>query len=276
MKDVKKAIDKKDFLVIKNNNLINARGKYKYNTNELKVVANLVSKILPTDTNLELKRVSIKDLGFVNADTNNHRYYDVMCNELLTKPFKIPGSHLWTNWFSVLGYKDGYIEYSFDERLKPFLLELKSNFTKYNLKNILKLKSSYSIHIYELLMQTKDLGGRSIFISDFRDILSIPKSYLNADIKRIINKAKLDLESHTDIRFEYNFEKDGRSFNKINFKIIHNTNQENLEINKNEEKKEYLDSLQKENITPKKSLIVDEESSLRSKILSQQGIVNNN
>ena len=48
-------------------------------------------------------------------------------------PFKIPNSKYWVNWFSALAFENGVIEYRFDPALKPFLLNLKENFTSYYL-----------------------------------------------------------------------------------------------------------------------------------------------
>ena len=51
-----------DYKVVKHNFLINAKSKYKYTLNELKLICHLIANILPTDTNLETKKVSIRDL----------------------------------------------------------------------------------------------------------------------------------------------------------------------------------------------------------------------
>ena len=44
-----------DYKVVKHNFLINAKSKYKYSLNELKLICHLIANILPTDTNLETK-----------------------------------------------------------------------------------------------------------------------------------------------------------------------------------------------------------------------------
>lgn len=241
LKEVKMS---KDWLVVKSNNLVNAKGKVAYTRNELKLIANLVAKIQPTDTNLETKKVALRELGFVLDNTKNHSQYDKYFEDLMSKPFKIPGSGFWVNWFSRLRYENGFIEYAFDEELKPFLLDLKANFTKYTLENILNLNSSYSIHIYELLTQFKDKGGRKILLKDFREILNIPNSYSNADVKRLITNVQKDLVKNTNIKFSFSFEKEGRSFNKINFKIMHNKIHREQNLFNYEQEQEKLDKLQ--------------------------------
>ncbi|MGJ0357334.1 replication initiation protein [Aliarcobacter butzleri] len=210
-----------DFKVVKHNFLINAKSKYKYTLNELKLICHLIANILPSDTNLKTKEVSIRDLNFIVADSNNYSKIGKELENLLTKPFKLPNGYI-VNWFSSLKYKNAVIEYSFDTRLKEYLLDLNSNFTAYHLTNILNLKSSYSIRIFELLFQLKDKGFRTMFLNDFKECLGIPDSYSNKDIRRLIENAQKDLQLHTTIQFEFKLIKKGRAFYKIEFIIKNN------------------------------------------------------
>lgn len=228
-------------LVVKSNSLINAKGKYKYSKNELKMVCNLIAKVEKTDKDFQVKTIQLKDLGFTDKEFNNHTYLNELCNELLTKPFRIPNTKTWVNWFSSLTPKDGVINYSFDPHLKPFLLELKEQFTSYYLSNVLRLKSSYSINIYELLKQLENVGFRKFEMLEFRELLGIPKSYLLVNIKRLLEKVKTDLEENTDIKFTYTLEKNGRKFTHINFKIYKNSdNDKNIKAFIKEVRKNYV------------------------------------
>ena len=219
----------KDQLVVKHNSLINLRTKHKYNTNELKFICKQISMIRPDYKNLDDEIVNPKDLGFSDKEMTNYKYIREFFEELYCKKFYLPGTDRLIGWFSSLEYKDGLIYYSMDERLKPFLLQLKRDFTSYYVSNVLKLKSSYSIGIYELLQQNVDWNVRTqefwrdIKIDDLKELLHIPKSYNISNIeKRVIQKAQSDLEKNTDLKFEYFPEKKGRSFHSIKFKIIKN------------------------------------------------------
>jgi plasmid replication initiation protein len=66
---------------------------------------------------------------------------------------------------------EGAIDIRFDPFLRPYLLELKKEFTSYKLENVIKLKSSYAIRIYELLMQYEKIRERTILLSDLRKML---------------------------------------------------------------------------------------------------------
>jgi hypothetical protein len=106
-------------------------------------------------------------------------------------------------------------------------LEIKEKFLKYRLENILNLRSGYSIRMYEILKDWLELNSRYgnkaekiVSLAELREILEIPRSYKFFDIKRqILEKAKTELEKHTDILFEYEEIKSGRKVTHLKFII---------------------------------------------------------
>ena len=154
----------------------------------------------------------------------------------MSNPFRLPNNEnqkkkTWVNWFSSFSYEEGIIEYKFDPLLKPFLLQLKDTFTTYQLKNILSLKSIYSIRMYELLNQYKVIGKRTIEIEELKTLLNIPDSYKNNDISRLIKSIKKELTSKSDLTFDFEVIKESRQFKSFEFTIKYNK-KENLEANK--------------------------------------------
>lgn len=212
-------------LIVKSNSLINSKGKYKYSKNELKLICCLISEVKKDEKDFFIKSFELKKLNFKNEEFNNHTYLNELCQDLLSKPFLIPNSKKWVNWFSSLEVCNGVINYNFEPSLKPYLLELKENFTSYYLNNILSLSSSYSIHMYELLKQLEKVGFRKFLIEELKDILIIPSSYQFVHFKNLMEKIKEDLKK-TDLNVDYELIKEGRKFKYINFKII--TNENNL------------------------------------------------
>ena len=79
-----------------------------------------------------------------------------------------------------------------DEDMKDFYLKL-NWYTKYQLKNIMQFKSTYSFRLYELLKQYENIGNRLITIEDLRIEVDIDKKqypkYSNLK-QRVINIAK--------------------------------------------------------------------------------------
>ena len=211
-----------DYKVVKHNSLVNAKGKYQYSVNQLKLICHLIANIKPNEEDFTTKQVSLKELGFVDENNYNYTYFKDEFVRLLEMPFQIPGTKKWVNWFSCLEYDVGVINYSFDERLKPFLLNLKENFTSYYLSNVMNLKSNYAILTFELLAQARNQGYRNITIKEYRELLKIPDSYLNADILRLIKKVQKEIRDRTNLQFDFAFKKMGKAFHSINFVVKNN------------------------------------------------------
>ena len=211
-----------DYKVVKHNSLVNIKGKYQYSVNQLKLICHLIANIKPNEEDFTKKQVSIKELNFIDENTYNHNYFKEEFVRLLEMPFQIPEDEGWTNWFSYLKYKNGVIEYRFDPALKPFLLNLKENFTSYHLSNVMNLKSNYAILTFELLAQARNQGYRNITIKEYRELLKIPDSYLNADILRLLKKVQKEIRDRTNLQFDFTMKKMGKPFHSINFVLLNN------------------------------------------------------
>ncbi|WP_150853434.1 replication initiation protein, partial [Staphylococcus aureus] len=61
-------------------------------------------------------------------------------------------------------------------------------FTKFELKEMTRLKSTYSKNMFRLLKQYKHTGYLKIHIDDFKNRLDIPKSYRMTDINKNVFK----------------------------------------------------------------------------------------
>jgi plasmid replication initiation protein len=93
----------------------------------------------------------------------------------------------------------------------------------------MRLRSVYSIRIYELLKQYQRIGKITITIDGLRSMLGIePKEYhLYGDFKRfVILVAHKEINEKTDISFEFREKKLGRKVNEIEF-IINRKETEN-------------------------------------------------
>ena len=211
-----------DYKVVKHNSLVNIKGKYQYSVNQLKLICHLIANIKPNEEDFTKKQVSIKELNFIDENTYNHNYFKEEFVRLLEMPFQIPEDEGWTNWSSYLKYKNGVIEYRFDPALKPFLLNLKENFTSYHLSSIINLKSSYAILTYELLAQARNQGYRNITIKEYRELLKIPDSYKNNDVLRLIKKVQKEIRDRTNLQFDFTMKKMAKAFHSINFVVKNN------------------------------------------------------
>jgi C4-type Zn-finger protein len=121
--------------------------------------------------------------------------------------------------------KKGLIIFKIEEDIKPYIFNLTSNFTQYYFENIARLKSSFSIRIYELLKQYEKIGNIKITVESLRHFLNIDdiKYKLYGDFKRkTILVAQAELKEKTDVYFEFEEKKIGNKVIEINFIIFKN------------------------------------------------------
>lgn len=262
--------------ITKSNSLIEAR--YKLSLNEQRLILMYISLLTPDYEDLPTVKLKVKDI--VKAlEINSEKYYTELkelLKKLRSRVLEIPTStgYIITGWIDSARYysKKGEIVLRLSPELKPYLLKLKEAFTTYYLKNVLKLRSFYSIRIYELLKQYEALGKRIMSVEEFRQILKIDEGKYKkySDLKRfVILPAQRELKQKTDIYFELNEKKIGRKVVELEF-IIHKNKINNLNDRKNELKKEYdrlvekwkdvIDRINPQRLTPSQVIFFLENS----------------
>lgn len=199
-----------EHVVTKSNKLVEA--SYRLSVSEQRVIALLASKVAPADEDFKPYRFSIDELGQLAGLSGKHLHGRMreLTAELRSRRLEIkqPGGRLQIGWLSSAEYFDGAgeVELCFDPKLKPYLLQLKECFTSYRLKNVVRLRSTYSVRLYELLVQYAAKGERSFTLSELRDLLAIEKGSYSTwkDFKRnALEPAKKELAEHTDLVFKY-------------------------------------------------------------------------
>jgi plasmid replication initiation protein len=231
----------KNHLVKKDNNLVFAR--YKLSELSIKVLSTVVSMIRKDDKDFETYSLSIADFKELLGTKHKDMYAEVqtIAQELMSKPMKIPqdkGGFLVVNWIASLRYEpnSGVIDFKIAPDLKPYLIELSGGFLKYELKNILALKSPYVIRLYELLKheynKVNNYTGNKVVsyeieLEELRNLFEIPISYAYKDVRiRILDKAVKQFSEKTDITMKYQEHKRGRKVHKVEFTIRENTGQD--------------------------------------------------
>lgn len=214
-----------DALIVKSNSLI--RSRYDYTLAELRLVITVASMIEADDK--DFKDYSVEALQFAElmGATKGNTYTSLkeLGKMLLSKPLEIPTSTGFAicNWFSWYEYKEneGRIECSFHPKLKPHLLELKKHFTQYNLEHILKMKSTYSIRLFELAKSWESTGYFLLSVDDFKKTMGCFESYeRHNDLKRyVIDRAIKEINELSDIEITYSEKKTGRKVSGLEFKV---------------------------------------------------------
>ena len=215
-------------MVVKSNRMVQ-RAVYDLSVQEQKLVMYLISKIKPEDDCFVEYDFSLKDLCAACGISNQGKNYEDFKKailELQKKSFWIDGDDvdvLYT-WFSrVLIYKDDTrVRIKFGEDLQPFLLQLKQNFTCYELEKAVVLKSKYSIRLYEMLKSYSYKGEFVIPVSSLRRRLEIqPDEYtlFNNFKVRVLDKAASEINQFTDLDVSWEPIYRERSVHELRFKI---------------------------------------------------------
>ena len=178
--------------VVKANELIQ-KSRFNLSLQQQKMVLYLISQISPYDEDFKLYEFSIPEFCRVcGIDMTSGKNYQ----DLKQAIKEIADKSLWINidedeetllrWIEkpYINKKSGVIKIRLDEDMKPFLLQLKQNFTQYELIYTLHFKSKYTIRLYELL--------KSIH---FHELETYTRKYSIDELRRI-----LGAETYTEYR----------------------------------------------------------------------------
>jgi len=228
---------KSNDLVVKSNSLVEAR--YKLSIWESRVFAKMVTMINKDDKEFATYEIGIRELMrfFETKAHNDFERIKEVPEMLVKRTIKVPIIDEGKEAFLVANMissaiiprdeelrKDSILKLSFDPKLKPYLLELKEKFLKYDIKNVLRISSPNSIRVYELLKQYEKIGYRVIKIETLKKILGIEGKYkrYNHLKDRVIKQAEKDLGKYTDICFKFDEIKRGRKVIALKFYIYKN------------------------------------------------------
>lgn len=213
--------------VTKSNILIEST--YKLSLQEQRILLIMASKVQPNDETLKTYRFRAKDFIEIVGNkkgTGFYSYLKEIVNGLQTKilTIKEKGRQRNYNWVitSIYEENEGYITLQFHPSLKYLFLELKEKFTSYQLENVVRLNSVYSIRIYELLKQYERLRKRELTLEELRHFLAIePTKYKQYGHfkSKVLAVAQKEINNKTDIHFEFVEVKTGRKVTSIEFII---------------------------------------------------------
>ena len=227
-------------LVVQHNKIVEAR--YRLSIGEQRVIKLLISMIEKDDVDFKEYRINVSDLisllGIKTSDiySSVKRATEKLISNVIT--FDIDDRTIQTAWLAMADYHNGagFVNLQFAPILKPFLLQLKREFVKYELGNVIHLKRTYSIRIYELLKQYQKLVKRTFDIKTLRNTLGIKENEYQqfSDFRRwVLKPAQQELAERTDITFEWEEEKKNQKCIAITF-IISKQNREQLTEQKEE------------------------------------------
>ena len=221
------------FVVVQSNELVEASYSPELTTRAHKVARFILSLISPDDNDLKLYTVPISTLktflGFKENATWGNFYSEIrdIAEKLNQEPIVIKSGEKVTTAYFVAGYEIDAgartVTFEVSLLLKPYLLALKRNFTRYPLNYIARLRSAYSIRLYELLCQYRNIGHRTFDLATLQMLLGSNYEFYGNFKDKVLTIAKRDLVSNTDIDFDYVEIKTARKVTALKFTIFANS-----------------------------------------------------
>jgi len=125
---------------------------------------------------------------------------------------------------------EGVIELEISEKIRPYFIDLKRNFTSIKLQAAFSLSSKYAKRIYQIVSQWKDKSEtRTFSLHDFKVMLAlkdpkglVPEQYTKISMfkKCVLDLAVAQINQQTELHIGYQLEKKGgRAFDQIHFTL---------------------------------------------------------
>ena len=235
--------------VTKSNELIQ-KSRFELNWQEQRIVLFLISQISPYDQEFNQYEFRISDFcrycGIDPQQGKNYRNIKETVKALADKSLWIKLENgKWTllRWIEkpYLDEKRGTISVRMDVDMKPYLLNLKKNFTTYELIFTLRFRSKYSQRLYEYIQSIHyhelEEYRQVITLEDLRRILGAENYTSYQDFKnRVLNKAIEEINQFSDKNVSYTPVKKGRTVIAVSMTITSKDCIETLKLRAETEK----------------------------------------
>ena len=239
----------KDQKVIKSNDLIQ-RSRFDLSLQEQKIILYLISQITPYDEEFQLYEFSIADFckicGIDHTSGGNYADLKRAVKEISDKSIWISideDQETLLRWIEkpYLNKRSGTIKIRLDEDMKPYLLQLKKNFTAYELIFTLRFRSKYSIRLYELISSihyhTLETYTRKYYIDELRQLMGATtyKTWQTFKTRALI-PAVNEINLYSNKNLDYQVIKEGRSIIGIELIISSKGSTETIKLRSDIEK----------------------------------------
>lgn len=219
-------------VTIRQHNAITS-ARYDYTACQMDIFFYLLSRLRRNDGPNHEYTIHLKDVEQLTGRQWNYQQLREATADMGSRMFEVESDHsykqLWM--FQRVEYikLKGCLQIQLAEPIRPFLFNLKENFTSYELHSALKLTSKYAKRIYQLVSQWKDKETtRTYSLDEFKQMLYLkdPKgksaelfqniSQLKA---RVLDIAVRQVSEHTDLRIDYQLLKRGKAYESVRFTI---------------------------------------------------------
>lgn len=222
------AISRDPFRVIKGNPLIEA--KFELTPIQTKLFLFLLAKLDTTKNSFEPMIVVVKDFQKFIGSKGDSLYHHLKkeVEKMIGKRVYYKDDGVELNSSLISGYmyleNEGAFLVEFPSLLKPYLLQLKENFTVIDIRNILGLDSTYAMRFYEICKEKERFKTFEYTVEHLKEMFSIENKYKNYfDFKvKVIVQARNELKENSELYFDFDEIKQGKKVISLRFKVVKN------------------------------------------------------
>lgn len=230
-------------MIYKQHNAITS-GRYDFTACQLDIVFMVLASLKEGELSY---KIHTSDIEKITGRKWNISQLTDSTEQLLTRMFEIETDDRYRQFvlFQYFDYIKGTrtIELKLSEVALPYFFDLKNNFTHFQLKSVLGCTSSYAKRLYMIACQWRTVGRfpKPIPIIELKRILGLVDKKGNEQYSEItgfktsvLDIAKKQINANTDISFDYELYKRGRSYEYIQiFVSISKDKPKQLEIDFN-------------------------------------------
>lgn len=231
-------IHSRNYIVSKSNQIVQ-KSRYQLSLSEQRAICYICSLIKPQTAleradkkPFELQYViDIKTYAKVCGIEDNGRVYEetkALLKGLITKVMWLTledGTETTVNWIQKVwtNKQSGKAKIKLDEDMIPYLFDLQEKFTAYGLNNILRMKSQYSIRLFEILKSYSWQKTKTFNVEELKKMFMVEniKSYKDFSLfrKKVLEIAIAEINELTDLSVSMETETKGRKVIKVKFRF---------------------------------------------------------
>ncbi|QMU26581.1 replication initiation protein (plasmid) [Adhaeribacter swui] len=217
---------------VRHHNVI-TNARHELSAVQLDIYFMMLSRLKPGDSKDTKYIISVKEIEELTGRQWNYQQLREATAGLIGKVFEIEEEDglLQVAMMSSAKYLKGQgrIQLSIAEDLKPYLVDLKNNFTSFQLFCVLSMTSKYAKWLYVQFSRWKDLGAMTFEVEQLRYRLNLkdPSGKAPEQYKQwgqfkdyVLEPAIRQINEVSDLRVAYAVtEKKGKSIHKLTFTI---------------------------------------------------------
>lgn len=208
--------------------------KYDMTSLEINLFMSLIGNVSPKDPETHTYKVYLSDLELLSSKRYNAIEVEQACEDLQGRTATVWTGKNFKKYNFVIdseySHENRTVKLSMHPDIRHWFINLKNNFTIFQLSYILKLKSKYSKRIYQMVCQYRNRGKLELEVMEMKERLGLITKTRGGKIKdpypniakfrdRVLEVAVKEINSTTDIKVSYENVKTGKKITHISFTI---------------------------------------------------------